>query len=163
MAFSDFFKNIFKPKNDTRKPDVKQIYKTTDGYLSGNARNKKPRHVVVVDQRVDDGALAVSKIHSKEGKKGDWHIKHLTLKPKKHESLTKPSAVEHRVIVGVKEPGTKRYKPIKSRDMQKTNDRVTNCEYKRIKRGLGGKTRANRTTAKNTLAKWHNHFKGTKK
>ena len=163
MGFFDFFKNIFKPKNNPRKPDVKQIYKTTDGYLGGDSKNKKPRHVVVVDQRVDDGALAVSKIHSKEGKKGDCHIKHLTLKPKKHESLTKPSAVEHRVIVGVKEPGTKKYKPINSRDMQKMNDKVTNCEYKKIKRGLGGKTRTNRITAKNTLAKWHDHFKGMKK
>lgn len=163
MAFSDFFKNLFKPKAKTDKPDTQKIYKTTDGYLGGDSKNKKPRHVVVVDQRKDDGALAVSKIHSKEGKKDDCHIKHLTLKPKKHESLTKPSAVEHRVIVGVKEPGTKKYKPINSRDMQKTNDRVTNREYKKIKRGLGGKTRANRTTAKNTLAKWHNHFKDTKK
>ena len=69
MAFSDFFKNIFKSKAKTDKPDTQKIYKTTDGYLGGDSKNKKPRHVVVVDQRVDDGALAVSKIHSKEGKK----------------------------------------------------------------------------------------------
>lgn len=92
-----------------RKKDVGKIYTTTDGYFADNPRNKKKRHVVVVDQRRSDGAVAVSKLHSqKEGRKGC--INNLVLSPQKHETLTKDTVVERRVIHGVKRNG--KHKPI---------------------------------------------------
>lgn len=57
-------KSETKPKK--QKSDVRKIYKTTDGYLAGNERSKKPRRVAVVKQRKDDGAMAVVKIYSKK-------------------------------------------------------------------------------------------------
>ena len=83
-----------KPKSAVRK-----IYKTTDGYLSGRADIKKPRRVAVIDQRKDDGALAVVKIYSQKDKQGKAFLKRPVLKPKKHPSLSEPSIVGKKVIV----------------------------------------------------------------
>lgn len=55
-----------KPKKN--KPAVGNIYKTTDGYFNNKENVKKTRRVAVIDQRKDDGALAVVKIYGKNGK-----------------------------------------------------------------------------------------------
>lgn len=55
-------------KPTKKKTAVKQIYKTTDGYLSNKPAIKKPRNVAAIEQRKKDGAVAVVKISSKEGK-----------------------------------------------------------------------------------------------
>ena len=51
-----------------RKKNYKgKILKTSDGYLRGSILKYKNRLIVVINQR-KDGAIAVSKIHSIEGK-----------------------------------------------------------------------------------------------
>ena len=65
-----------------KKTDVKKIYKTTDGIFTGRADIDKPRRVAAIEQRKDDGALAVVKIRSRKGKGGKSYITGLVLKPK---------------------------------------------------------------------------------
>ena len=44
------------------KSDVRKIYKTTDSFFTGRSDIDKTRRVAAVEQRKDDGALAVVKI-----------------------------------------------------------------------------------------------------
>lgn len=142
-----------------RKKDVGKIYTTTDGYFADNPRNKKKRHVVVVDQRKRDGAIAVSKLHSqKEGQKGC--INNLVLSPKKHAALTKDTVVERRVIHGVKRDG--KHKPIYQNEFSPTKSRLGLFEFLRVKKGVGGRTRREKSIYRSTRRKWHNGF-GNKK
>lgn len=145
--------NIHKKKS---KPDVKKIYKTTDGYLSGSHRVKKPRRIAVIDQRKDDKALAVVKIYSKKDRLGNAYIKKLVLKPDKHSSLTEDSLVGSSVIIASK--NGEDFKPINTRDLTQTNDKLTDKELSKIKKGLGG-NRKNYKANKNKIKKWKNHFK----
>jgi len=55
-------------KTAKKESDKRKIYKTTDGYFTGDEKIKKPRRVAVVEQSKDDGALAVCKIYSKKDK-----------------------------------------------------------------------------------------------
>ena len=57
-----------------KKSDVGKIYQTTDGFFNDKPHIKKPRRVVALQQRKDDGAIVVSKIYSKEEKKGTAYI-----------------------------------------------------------------------------------------
>ena len=75
------------------KKDVRKIMKTTDGYFTGKAIIRKPRRVIVVDQRKSDGAIAVSKIYSQKGKSGNSYVQGFTLSPKAHSSLTETSPI----------------------------------------------------------------------
>lgn len=144
-----------KPKKT--KSSVRKIYKTTDGYLSGRADIKKPRRVAVIDQRKDDGALAVVKIYSKKGKQGKNFLKKPVLKPKKHPSLSEPSIVGKQVHIGVKDGNT--FKPIQERDLKPTGDKLTFWEKLLILFGVRGKTKAHKKTHKAKMKKWRNHFK----
>lgn len=144
-----------KPKKP--KSAVRKIFKTTDGYLSGRADIKKPRRVAVIDQRKDDGALAVVKIYKKANKNNNSTIKGLVLKPEKHPSLSEPSIVGKRVHIGVKEGNT--YKPIKERDLKPTKDKLTFWERLLILFGVRGKTKSQKKAHKSLIKKWQNHFK----
>ena len=144
-----------KPKKP--KSAVRKIYKTTDGYLSGRADIKKPRCVAVIDQRKDDGALAVVKIFSKKNKQGKNFLKKPVLKPEKHPSLTEPSIVGKQVHIGVKQGNT--FTPIQERDLKPTGDKLTFWEKLLILLGIRGKTKAHRKTHKAKMKKWHNHFR----
>mgnify|MGYP001624317183 FL=1 len=144
-------------KRKKHKSAVRKIYKTTDGYLSGRADIKKPRRVAVIDQRKDDGALAVVKIYSKKDKQGKAFLKRPVLKPKKHPSLSKPSIVGKKVHIGSKDGTT--YKPIAERDLKPTGDKLTFWEKLLILFGVRGKTKEQRKAHKAKMKKWHNHFK----
>ena len=141
--------------------DVKKIYKTTDGTLTNRPDIDKPRRVVAVDQRKDDGALAVAKIRSRKGKGGKSYITALILKPEDHISLTEESIVEKRVYIGIKietEEGTT-FKPIFERDLSDTGDRLTNKEYRKVKKGVSGDTKQHKQTYKRKMRRWRKHFK----
>ena len=147
-----------KPKKGS---DVKKIYKTTDGMLTNRLDIDKPRRVAAIDQRKDDGALAVVKIRSRKGKGGKPYIKEVVLKPENHISLTEESIVEKRVYIGVKietENGTT-FKPIFRRDLTDTGDRLTNAEYRKVKKGVFGETKQHKKTHKRKMKRWHKHFK----
>lgn len=147
-----------KPKKGS---DVKKIYKTTDGMLTNRPDIDKPRRVAAIDQRKDDGALAVVKIRSRKGKGGKSYIKEVVLRPENHTSLTEESIVEKRVYIGVKiktENGTT-FKPIFERDLSDTGDRLTNKEYRKVKKGVSGETKQHKQTYKRKMKMWHNHFK----
>ena len=153
-----WFKKLFKRK---KKSDVRKIYKTTDGYFTQNDKIKKPRHVAVIDQRKDDGALAVTKIYSQEGKSGDYYLEKPVLSPKKHSTLTEDSIVGRHVQVATKGKD-KKYKPIYSRDLEETGDKLTRKEHRQIKRNLGGTDKKRQESSKKLLKDWHNHFKKKK-
>lgn len=147
-----------------RKNDIGKIYRTYDGFFQGKKHITKERNVVVVDQR-DDGALAVSKIVSKKGKSDNTRVKNLTLKPKKHPSLTEDSLVELKVEHGHKNEKGGVPLPIMSEDLNKDEngkkltipeDSVTKKELKKIR---SQQKKNDKRHHKTTNKRWHNHFK----
>lgn len=146
-----------------RKKDVRKIYMTTDGYLSARPDIKKHRRVAAIDQRRDDGALAVVKIYSKKGKDGKNYIEKLVLTKNAHPlAIKKDSIVGRNVIIGTQEKtpdGKVIYKPIFERDMDYTGDKLTREELNIIKKEAGGSTRKYRKTHKKKMKKWHKHFR----
>lgn len=148
-------------KRKEHDSDIKKIFKTTDGQFTGRSDITKPRNVAVMEQREDDGALALVKIYSKKKKKGKSFIRRLVLKPKKHTALTEDSIVGTRVIVGIeiKTENGKEFKPIFKGDLTATDDELTDRELKKVRRGAGGRTKKNKQTLKEKIAKWRNHFK----
>lgn len=159
--FKIFRKKSQTTKNNVKKSDVGKILETTDGYFNNRPDIKKPRKVVAVDQRKDDGALAVAKIYSKKGKSGEPYIDNLILKPKNHPSLREDSIVGKTVKIGVKQSDTK-FKPIYKSDFKETNDRLTKKELHKVQDGVNSNSRKHKETYKNTLNRWHNHFKDNK-
>ena len=151
------------------KPDkTGRIYKTTDGYLSGRSDIKKPRNIAAIEQRADDGALAVVKIYSlngkeKKSKKGKNYIPDLVLSPKEHAALKEDSIVGRQVIVGIKQGNGKPPKSILPRELQATNDKLTKKELKKIQAEVHNDTPEHRETFKEKMKSWRNHFKGKKK
>lgn len=147
-------------KPTKKKTAVKQIYKTTDGYLSNKPAIKKPRNVAAIEQRKKDGAVAVVKISSKEGKEkkvGKTFIPKVELTPDKHPALTKTSIVSRQVIVGVKDGDT--FKPILTRDLKNTGDKLTRKELKAIRKAVQNDTKQHRRTYKKKIKKWRKGFK----
>ncbi len=152
-------------KKSTKKPSkkksaVKQIYKTTDGYLSNKPAIKKPRNVAAIEQRKKDGAVAVVKISSKAGKEkkvGKTFIPKVELTPDKHSALTETSIVSRQVIVGVKDGDT--FKPILTRDLKSTGDKLTRKELKAIRKAVQNDTKQHRKTYKKKIKKWRKGFK----
>ena len=150
------------------KPDkTGRIYKTTDGYLSGRSDIKKPRNIAAIEQRKDDGALAVVKVYSRKGKEqklkeGKNYIPKLVLKPKKHATLKKDSIVGRQVIVGVKQGNGKPPKSIFPGDLEKTQDKLTKKELKKIQAEVHNDTRKHRKTYKKKMKAWNKHFKNKK-
>lgn len=144
-----------------KKSDVKKIYKTTDGIFTGRADIDKPRRVAAIEQRKDDGALAVMKIYSKKGKGGKSYITGLVLKPENHISLTEDSIIERRVYIGIKvetEEGVT-FKPIFRGDLSETGDMLTGKELRKVRKGAGGTTKQHKKTLKRKMRLWRNHFK----
>ena len=145
-----------------RKKDKRKIFKTTDGYFTDRADIKKPRRVAAIDQRRDDGALAVTKIYSKKDKSGKRYIDKLVLKPKDHSSLTEDSLVGNNVLIAVKvktPDGQEEYKPIFKGELEETGDKLKIKEYVEVKRKISNDTPQHRKTYKAKMKKWHKHFK----
>ena len=143
-----------------KQSSVGKIYKTTDGYLSGDLKVRKPRNVVAVSQRKDDGAISVAKISSKEGKEakiGKTFIPGLVLKPAEHPALTEDSVIKREVIVGVKRGNGKA--PIYPRNLVDTKDKLSRAEQKKLRKEVGNDTPQHRKTYMNTQKKWKKHFK----
>ena len=140
-----------------------RIYKTTDGYLSGRSDIKKPRNIAAIEQRKDDGALAVVKVYSRKGKEqklkeGKNYIPKLVLKPKKHAALKKDSIVGRQVIVGVKQGNGKPPKSIFPGDLEKTQDKLTKKELKKIQAEVQNDNPKNRAHHEAKMKKWRKHF-----
>ena len=150
-----------KPVKRKKKSSVGKIYKTTDGNLGNQSpKNRKPRNVVAVEQRKSDGAIAVAKIHRKEGRDPTdkkKYIQNVELDPKQHPSLTDPSIVEKRAIFGQKtETG---YKPIHERNLQDTGDSLKGKELCKVRRGIQNDMKEHRKTYKKTKKRWKKGFK----
>lgn len=143
-----------------KKKDLGKIYTTTDGYFANNSANKKKRHVLVVDQRKSDGAVAVSKLHSQKPNQKNC-LKKPILSAQKHEVLTADTVVEKRVIRGVKRDG--QYKAIYTRDMTETQSRLGIFEFLQVKVRVRGRNGKERATFRKTNRKWHNGFGNKKK
>lgn len=149
------------PKKVTKKKgEVRKIYKTTDGFFTQNPNIKKKRRVAVIDQRKKDGALAVTKIYSKEGRSGKAYVDKVVLKPEKHSSLTKESIVGSQVIIGTKS-FNKKYAAIYKSDLEATGDRLTKKEHRSIKKAVHNDTKGHRKTYKKKMRKWHNQNFGS--
>lgn len=152
----DFFTKKKKPSKK-KASSVRRIYKTTDGYFTQNTKNKKPRAVAVIAQRKDDGAIAVCKIHKKEGKNEKRKIPNLTLSPKRHKVLKEDSVVSSNPIVATKDKsGT--YKPIYGWEFEETKDKLTVEEHRHIMQNLGAGIEKHKKTSMKLLSDWKNHF-----
>lgn len=135
-----------------------KIYKTTEGFLGDYPLNKKRRRVAVVEQREDDGAVAIVKIFSKKGRNGKAFIANLILTPEEHKSLTENSIVGSQVIIGIKQKnGT--YKPIFTRELTETGDALTEEEMEAVKKGVHNDTPQHRETYKKRMKRWRRHFR----
>ena len=152
-----------------RKSDVGKIYWTNDGYFTQheNPKKTKPRPVAVVDQRKQDGALAVTKLHKKEGKSGKDCIDGLVIKASDHTSLKGDSIVERRVIIGTRKSGAKseaekNHRPIFKGDLIPTNDKLSKAELKSVLDGVQNDSPEHRATYERTMRKWHDGFKKDK-
>lgn len=153
----EFFTGLFGGKKKKRKNDVGKIYITRDGFFNDKPKQKKKRRVAVVEQRKDDGAVAVAKIMSKNGREekiGKTFVPDLVLSPEQHISLTEDSVVERRVIFG-----TQAKKAIHTRELEGTEDRLTKEELKKIRKHAGGAEKKNHKTYKKMKKKWKRHFK----
>ena len=143
-----------------KRSDAGKIYETTDGYFTQNPKIKKRRRVAVLKQRKDDGALAVAKIYSKEGKnlESGAYIKDLTLQPEKHKSLKQESIVGNQVYIGTKDKKGG-YKPIYKGDFIPTKDRLTKKERLYIVAEIQNDNPRHRKTHEDKMKNWENHFK----
>lgn len=138
-----------------KETSVKKIYKTTDGFLSNSPRVKKQRRVAAVEQRKKDGAIAVVKIFSKEGKEekiGKDFIPNLELSPEQHSSLTETSIIGRNVIFGIKNGSN--YKLIFASDLEKTDDFLTKKELSAIRKAVHNCKKEHRKTYKKKRRKW---------
>lgn len=144
--------------NRLRRPAVRKIYKTTDGYFNNKPKINKKRRVAVIDQRRDDKAVAVVKIFSEDGKDGKSYIANLTLTPEEHKALTKNSKVGNQVYIGVKQQDGS-IKQILIRDFEDTDDKLTRKELRAVKKGIQNDTKKHRKTYKKKMRRWKKHFK----
>lgn len=147
-----------KKDNDS---DIGKIFITTDGFFNNRPDIKKKRLVAVVEQREDDGAIAVVKIYSKKNKPGTSCIKRLVLKPKKHTSLNEDSIVGNNVLLGItfkKSDGLKDYKAIFPRSLTDANDQLTKRELRKLRKGVRGKKSTNKKKYSKKIEKWKKHF-----
>lgn len=157
-----FSKEKGKEKRPRKKGDVRKIFKTTDGYFTQNPNIKKKRRVAVVDQRKKDGALAVAKIYSKEGKSGKAYVENIVLKPENHSSLTKDSLVGSQVIIGTK-GRDKKFNAIYKGDLESTDDKLTKKEHRAVKKAVHNDTKEHRKTYEKKMQKWHKQNFGDSK
>lgn len=149
-------------ENESLNSVVGKIFKTTDGFFGKRTDIKKPRNVAVVEQRKDDGAVAVVKVHSKSGKEekiGKTFIPNLVLKPEEHPALTKESIVNRQVIVGVSRNGATKPRSIFPEDFQGTGDALTSEELKKVQEEVHNDEPQHRETYRKKMEKWRKHFK----
>lgn len=142
------------------KKSVGKIYKTTDGNLRGDKTNTKSRSVIAIQQRRSDGAVAVTKVHSKKGRNPSDRSKYIQgveLTPKKHPALKEPSIVEKRAIFGQKEGKT--YTPLYPQKMRETGDKLKGKELRKVRKGIQNDTKDHRKTYKKTVKRWKKRFK----
>lgn len=141
-----------------KQSEIKKIFRTTDGYFNERFDITKPRNVAVIDQRKDDGAVAVVKVFSKKDRSGRAYISDLELTPEEHKALTEKSIIGSQVIIGVKQRnGT--FKAILTRELQATEDELTDEELKQVKKNVHNDTPEHRKTYKRKMKRWKNHFK----
>ena len=144
-----------------KKSDVTKIYITTDGFFTNRSDIKKKRVVAVVEQRKSDGAIAIVKVYSKDGKEakiGKTFIPGLVLQPAEHPALTEESIVGRKVHFGVKKQD-KTYSPIYPSDLIPTDDKLSPIELQQVRREVHNDTNQHRKTYKTTRKKWYGHFK----
>ena len=97
--------------------------------------------------------MKISKLRGKEKKIGKIFIPGVILKPKKHPSLTENSIVGRETVMGVKQPDGN-FKPLRTRDMQSTNDKLTILELIKIRLGVHNDQHKHRKAYKRKLRKW---------
>lgn len=117
---------------------------------------QKPRRVAAIIQRKSDGAVVVAKLHKlkgKENKIGKDYIPGLVLKPENHISLDKETIVGRETVMGFKQTD-KTFKPILTRDLEDTGDKLTRKELRKIKRGVHNDKKQHRKTYRRKLRKW---------
>lgn len=139
--------------------DVSKFYITTDGYFTNRSDIKKKRIVAVLEQRKSDGAVAVVKVYSKEGKEqkiGKTFIPGLTLQPHDHPSLSKESIVGRQVVFGRKSRNTIR--AIYPDDFNDTTDSLSKKELKIIRKAVHNDTKQHRASYKHKKKRWKKHF-----
>ncbi len=149
-----------KPKK--KESAVKKIYVTTDGYFNNRSDIKKSRLIAVIEQRKDDGALAVVKIYSEDGKEqkiGKTFIPGLVLTPENHPALTQNSIIGRQVTIGVKRINQDKPICLYPDDFCETGDALTNKEYKKVKKEVHNDDPKHRKTFKEKIKKWLKHFK----
>ena len=151
-------------KKRKRKKAVGKIYKTTDGFFNKKDHIKKDRRVAVIDQRKDDGAVAVVKIYKKAGKEkkfkeGKTYIPDLVLSPQEHKSLEEDSIVGREVFFGKKGKTDPKPQAIFPMDLEETGDKLKLKEYRKIKAEVHNDTPQFRKTYKTKKKRWHKHFK----
>ena len=103
------------------------------------------------------------KVYSRKGKEqklkeGKNYIPDLVLKPKKHSALKKDSIVGRQVIVGVKQGNGKPPKSIYPGDLEKTQDKLTDKELKKIQAEVQNDNPKNRAHPEDKMKTWRKHF-----
>ena len=141
-----------------KKSEEGKILKTIDGYFNDRPDIDKTRRVVVIEQRKDDGAVAVVKIYSQKDRKGKAFIANLILTPEEHKALTENSIVGSQVIIGVKQKNGA-FKPIFTRELTETGDELTEEELKTVKKGVHNDTPKHRQTYRTKMKRWRRHFR----
>lgn len=139
----------------------RKIYKTTDGYLNNKPKIRKPRNVVVVDQR-DDKALAIVKIYSKKTHNNSNHVKKVIIKPiKSRKSIIKDSVIENKVYISRKvvTDNITKYELFYPSNFIETKESLSLFEFFKLKYFLQNNNKQQRKKYKNKIKKWKNHFK----
>ena len=142
----------------------KKLYLTTDGFFTDRPDIRKERTVAEVLRRNSDGAIAVVKIYSKEGKEekiGKTFIPGLVLKPEDHPTLTEDSIVGREVFFGVKQQNGQ-YRAFYASDFQSTEDSLSITELQKILREVHNDAANHRATYENKRRNWRNHFNNKK-
>lgn len=149
---------VHKRKKKRAINDVGKILETIDGYFNDRPDIDKSRRIAVIEQRKDDGAIAVVKIYSQKGKSGKAYIANLVLTPEEHKSLTENSIVGSQVIIGVKQKNGS-FKPIFTRELTETEDELSSDELKAVKKGVHNDTPKHKRTYKDKMKRWRRHFR----
>jgi len=140
-----------------KKTDIRKIYKTTDGYLGGKDKIKKPRLIIVIEQR-DDKAVGVVKLFSKDGKKNNSTISNVEILPNKNrKSITKVSLVGSRLHIGRKNGNN--FEPLYTMNFYDTKEKISLVELFNIKSNIQNDTKEHRRLYKSKVKRWKKHFK----
>lgn len=142
---------LFFLENKNNKTTIGKIYKVTDGYFSFSKTSKKPRRVIVVDER-RDGALAVVKLYSKENKNPEHYLAAPILSTNNHKSLTKDTILDRNIKISRRK--NKKIKLIKENNLKSLNDKLSFNEMKTMYENL-----YTIESNKNKMIHWKDRFK----